>query len=192
MDNVSDTKRPFTPEFLRLLRNNINKDYLKSYKGFLRMAQLVTLVTAFSALAHYKIIVSSTNLMYYIFMTATTIICLANLVLFCVSFFSLDKKKLPITSKKFIIIYSAFSGHLLLVLSSLLAVEAAQVKSNTTVQSITQKCIKCSKINIAAVFGFLSWILFTVELIQNLMQCRCGKTKVSHVDVQEFETAEHI
>lgn len=42
MDDVSVTKRPLTPKFLRLLRNNLNKDYLKSYNGFLKLAQLVS------------------------------------------------------------------------------------------------------------------------------------------------------
>lgn len=42
------------------------------------------------------------------------------------------------------------------------------------------------------VFGFLSWIFFTVELIHTLIQCRCGKTQVSQTDVQGFEPPDQV
>lgn len=172
-------------------RQDIDRDFLQSFAGFLKIAQLVSLATGFSALLHFIKLMSTTTAADFFFMVTAAVAMFLNLILFIILVFNI-KKKINANTKAWNISLSiyAFMTALVVLVSSILVLEEAINMGNSF--SSGEKCEKCSKINIAVVFGFLSWIFFSLDFFLCLRNCGClslvNKTKKRSVTVQPTES----
>lgn len=155
-----------------IFRQDIDREFLRSFSGFLKIAQMVSLATGFAALLHFIKVIAKTTGANLFFLLSTAVTLFLNLTLFVVLVFNIEKKITSSTKTWNILLsmYTFIIAVLLLVPSTLLLLEAIELGDSF---SSGVKCEKCSKINIAVVFGFVSWILFTVDFFLYLRQCGC-------------------
>jgi len=134
---------------------------------------MVSLATGLGALLHYVKLVGNTTRADIMFIVITGVSSLSTLILFLTLLFNLQQKITRSTKSWniFMAIYTLITAVLLLICSSLLVREAVKLGDAYHSDSSNQaKCIKCSKINVATVFGFLSWILLTLDLFLYMRQ----------------------
>ncbi|KAJ7350971.1 hypothetical protein OS493_037505 [Desmophyllum pertusum] len=183
-----------SPSFLSqkrswILRQSINKDFFKSYSGIIRIAEMVSLATSFGALLHYVKLVAKTTITDTVFFVITGVTYFVTLILFLTMVFDLQQKITRSTKhwNIFMAIFTSATAVMLLTSSSLLSSEAAKLGDSYLHLPYQEKCVTCSKINIATVFGFLSWILFTVDFFLLVRQygCPCSKRKERRATVQQ-------
>lgn len=173
-----------------VLRQSINKEFLKSYSGIIRIAEMVSLATCFGALLHYVKLVAKTTVTDTTFLITTGVSHFLTLILFLTIAFDLQQKFIRSTRTRNILIavFTLANSIVLLTSSSLLASEAAKVGDSYHHLPYRDKCGTCSKINIATIFGFLSWILFTLDFFLHMRQYGqfpCSKRKGCRVTVQQ-------
>lgn len=173
-----------------ILVRSINKEFLKSYSGIIRIAEMVSLATCFGALLHYVKLVAKTTVTDTTFLVTTGVSYFVTLILFLTLVFDLQQKFTSSTKTCNILmaVFTLTTSIVLLTSSSLLASEAAQLGDSYHHVPYRNKCVTCSKINIATIFGFLSWILFTVDfflLMRQYGQFPCFKRKGCRVTVQQ-------
>lgn len=89
----------------------------------------------------------------------------------------------------FIVMYTSVTAVLLFVLSSFLTNEAVKLGDSYHDTPLQPKCVTCSKINIASVFGFISPILFTIDFFLYTRQYGfpCSKPNGRQVNVQHVQ-----
>lgn len=85
--------------------------------------------------------------------------------------------------------YTSVTAVLLFVLSSFLTNEAVKLGDSYHDTPLQPKCVTCSKINIASVFGFISPILFTIDFFLYTRQYGfpCSKPNGRQVTVQHVQ-----
>lgn len=171
-----------------IFRQSINKEFLRSYSGIIHIAEMVGLVTSFGALQHYVTLVSMKTVADTLFLTTSGVAYFVTLIIFLVKVFDFQKKNLKFWNA-FIVMFTSVTAVLLLVLSSFLANEAVKLGDSFHETPLQPKCVTCSKINIATMFGFISSILFIVDFFLYVRQYGfpCPKRKGRQVTVQQVQ-----
>ncbi|KAL9981262.1 hypothetical protein ACROYT_G009939 [Oculina patagonica] len=176
-----------------IFRQNINKEFFKSYSGIIKIAEMVSLAACFGALLHYVTLVAKTTITETVFFVTTGVAYFVTMILFITLVFDLQHKitRSTTTWNIFMAIFTLVNAVTLLTSSSLLTSEAVKLGDSYHQTPYQDKCVKCSKINIATVFGFLSWILFTVDFFLCMRQYGfpCSKRKGRKVTVQQVSPA---
>lgn len=171
-----------------IFRQSINREFLRSYSGIIHIAEMVGLATSFGALQHYVTLVSMKTVADTLFFTTSGVAYFVTLIIFLVKVFDFQKKNLKFWNA-FIVMFTSVTAVLLLVLSSFLANEAIKLGDSFHETPLQPKCVTCSKINIASMFGFISSILFIVDFFLYVRQYGfpCSKRKGSQVTVQQVQ-----
>lgn len=169
-----------------IFRQNINSEFLKSYSGIIHIAEMVSLATSFGALQHYVTLVAKTTVAETLFFVTTGVAYFVTLIIFLIKVFDFQQKNMRYWNV-FMVTFTSVTAVLLLASSSFLANEAAKLGDSYHHKPFQPKCVTCSKINIASVFGFLSWILFTIDFFLHIRQYGfpCSKRKGRRVTVQQ-------
>lgn len=171
-----------------IFRQSINREFLRSYSGIIHIAEMVGLATSFGALQHYVTLVSMKTVVDTLFFTTSGVAYFVTLIIFLVKVFDFQKKNLKFWNA-FIVMFTSVTAVLLLVLSSFLANEAVKLGDSFHETPLQPKCVTCSKINIASMFGFISSILFIVDFFLYVRQYGfpCSKRKGRQVTVQQVQ-----
>lgn len=171
-----------------IFRQSINREFLRSYSGIIHIAEMVGLATSFGALQHYVTLVSMKTVADTLFFTTSGVAYFVTLIIFLVKVFDFQKKNLKFWNA-FIFMFTSVTAVLLLVLSSFLANEAVKLGDSFHETPLQPKCVTCSKINIASMFGFISSILFIVDFFLYVRQYGfpCSKRKGRQVTVQQVQ-----
>lgn len=171
-----------------IFRQSINREFLRSYSGIINIAEMVGLATSFGALQHYVTLVSMKTVADTLFFTTSGVAYFVTLIIFLVKVFDFQKKNLKFWNA-FIVMFTSVTAVLLLVLSSFLANEAIKLGDSFHETPLQPKCVSCSKINIASMFGFISSILFIVDFFLYVRQYGfpCSKRKGRQVTVQQVK-----
>lgn len=171
-----------------IFRQSINREFLRSYSGIINIAEMVGLATSFGALQHYVTLVSMKTVADTLFFTTSGVAYFVTLIIFLVKVFDFQKKNLKFWNA-FIVMFTLVTAVLLLVLSSFLANEAIKLGDSFHETPLQPKCVTCSKINIASMFGFISSILFIVDFFLYVRQYGfpCSKRKGRQVTVQQVK-----
>lgn len=171
-----------------IFRQSINREFLRSYSGIIHIAEMVGLATSFGALQHYVTLVSMKTVADTLFFTTSGVAYFVTLIIFLVKVFDFQKKNLKFWNA-FIVMFTSVTAVLLLVLSSFLANEAVKLGDSFHETPLQPKCVTCSKINIASMFGFISSILFIVDFFLYVRQYGfpCSKRKGRQVTVQQVQ-----
>ncbi|XP_073258683.1 uncharacterized protein [Porites lutea] len=182
MENNPTSLVPRTQRWIS--QPSINKEFLRSFTGALKVSEMVSLGTGFGSLLHYVKLVDETSSIDILYFVITGVSTFFTLILIVTLVLNLQQKITTSTKNGnlFMLIYPLIAAILLLTSSSLLVHEAVKFGDSYHSQPTNDaKCDTCGKINVAAVFGFLSWILFTLDLFLQMRQhglfCRKGKQR---------------
>lgn len=170
-----------------IFRQNINRKFLRSYSGIIHIAEMVSLATSFGALQHYVTLVAMKTVAETLFLTTTGAAYFVTLIIFIVKVFDFQQNMKFWNT--FIVMYTSVTAVLLFVLSSFLTNEAVKLGDSYHDTPLQPKCVTCSKINIASVFGFISPILFTIDFFLYTRQYGfpCSKPNGRQVTVQHVQ-----
>ncbi|XP_032238452.2 uncharacterized protein LOC116618632 [Nematostella vectensis] len=178
------------PKPWQKLKLAFDRELFRSSSGIMKLAQLASLIAAVSGLLHYHQLVPDTTRTSRAFLVSSICLCLMTCALLLVLLFSCHQQMVKCAKKwnMTMCVHSAAATCLMLVLSSLLAVQAADLQSAySSATTSGEKCVKCSKLNIAAVFGFVATIFYLIDFIQYIRQWSSSKRSSQLTKVQPFE-----